>query len=63
MIKIRDIESAISDLPPRKLASFRAWFEKFDPAYHLGREILKAEKQIKRGKVTPWSQIKRKHGL
>lgn len=34
-----------------------------DPAYRLGREILEAEKQIKRGKVVPWSEIKRRHRL
>ena len=34
-----------------------------DPAYRLGREILEAEEQIKRGETVPWSEIKRKHGL
>ena len=63
MIKIREIEKAISELPPPKLASFRRWFEKFDPAYRLGREILEAERQIKNNEVAPWSAIKRKHNL
>ena len=63
MIKIRDIEKNISDLPPRKLAAFRRWFEKFDPAYRLGREILEAEQQIKHKEVTPWSEMKRKYNL
>ena len=34
-----------------------------DPAYRLGQEILEAERQIKRGAVTPWSTVKRQHGL
>lgn len=34
-----------------------------DPAYRLGKEILEAEEQIKRGKVVPWSEIKRRHRL
>jgi major membrane immunogen (membrane-anchored lipoprotein) len=32
MIKIRDLEKNISDLPPKKLAEFRRWYEKFDAA-------------------------------
>lgn len=59
MIKIRELEKAVSSLPPQKFARFRAWVEKLD----LGREIIKAEKQIKGGQVTPWAEIKRKHGL
>ena len=27
---IRDLESAISKLPPKKLAAFRSWFYKFE---------------------------------
>ena len=34
-----------------------------DAAYQLGREILEAEEQIKRGQVVPWSEVKRRHGL
>ena len=30
MSNIRDLEKAITDLPPNDLANFRAWFEKFD---------------------------------
>ncbi len=30
MIKIRDLEKAVSNLPPNDLAEFRAWFHKFD---------------------------------
>ena len=44
-------------LKPKKLIDAN------DSAYRLGKEILKAEEQIKRGKVTPWSEVKRKHGL
>ena len=34
-----------------------------DPAYRLGKEILEAEEQIKRGKTIPWSEVKRRHRL
>ena len=32
-----------------------------DEAYHLGKEMLEAERQIKRGDVVAWSDIKRRH--
>jgi len=44
-------------LKPKKL------IDADDPAYRLGQEILDAERQIKRGEVTPWSEVKRRHGL
>ena len=34
-----------------------------DPAYKLGREILEAEGQIKRGETVSWADIKHKHHL
>ncbi|OGX38985.1 MAG: hypothetical protein A3C53_03690 [Omnitrophica WOR_2 bacterium RIFCSPHIGHO2_02_FULL_68_15] len=34
-----------------------------DAAYRLGREILEAETQIQKGRVVPWSEVKRRHGL
>ena len=34
-----------------------------DPAYRLGKEILEAEEQIKRGETVSWSEIKRHHRL
>ncbi|MBI1953826.1 MAG: AbrB/MazE/SpoVT family DNA-binding domain-containing protein [Candidatus Omnitrophica bacterium] len=34
-----------------------------DPAYLLGKEILEAERQIKRGEVVSWSEVKQRHGL
>jgi len=34
-----------------------------DPAYRLGKEILEAERQIKRGQVVPWDEVKRQHSL
>lgn len=34
-----------------------------DHAYQLGKEILQAEEQIKRGEVVPWNEIKRQHKL
>ncbi len=44
-------------LKPKKL------IDADDPAYRLGQEILKAEEQVKRGEVVPWSEVKRQHGL
>ena len=44
-------------LKPKKL------IDADDPAYRLGREILEAEGQIKRGETVAWSEVKRKHGL
>jgi hypothetical protein len=32
MTKLREIEQAISSLPPKDLAQFRTWFEDFDAA-------------------------------
>lgn len=32
MIKVRDIEKAVTSLPPKDLAQFRVWFQKFDAA-------------------------------
>ena len=32
MTTIQEIETAVSNLPPKKLAEFRAWFEEFDAA-------------------------------
>ena len=34
-----------------------------DPAYQLGREILEAERQVRRGNVASWSEVKRRHHL
>lgn len=36
---------------------------RIDAVYRMGREILKAERQIKRGQVILWSQVKRRHRL
>jgi AbrB family looped-hinge helix DNA binding protein len=44
-------------LKPKKL------IDADDPAYRLGREILEAEQQIKRGEVVSWGEVKRRHGL
>ena len=44
-------------LKPKKL------IDADDPAYRLGQEILEAERQIKRGEVVPWDQVKRQHGV
>ncbi len=62
MIKIRDIEKNISQLPPKKLAEFRRWYEKFDAAQwdkqfeqdagsgRLDATANKALKDFKRGR-------------
>ena len=44
-------------LKPKKL------IDADDAAYRLGKEILEAERQINRGEVVPWSEIKRRHRL
>ena len=44
-------------LKPKKL------IDADDAAYRLGREILEAERQIRRGETVPWSEVKRRHGL
>lgn len=44
-------------LKPKKL------IDADDRAYQLGQKILEAEKQIKRGEVTPWTEIKKRHKL
>jgi len=44
-------------LKPKKL------IDADDPAYRLGQEILEAERQITRGDVVPWTEVKRRHGL
>ena len=44
-------------LKPKKL------IDADDAAYRLGRQILEAEGQIKKGEVVPWSEVKRQHGL
>ena len=48
MIKIMDIEKAISNLPHNQLAQFRSWFEKFDNE-KWDREL---EEDVKAGKFT-----------
>ena len=44
-------------LKPRKITSTDT------PVSRLGREILAAERQIKRGHVVPWHEVKRRHNL
>jgi len=60
--KIRDIENDISQLPPKKLAEFPHWYEKFDAAQRdkqfeddagsgrLDVAATKALKDFKRGR-------------
>lgn len=44
-------------LKPKKL------IDADDTAYRLGKEILEAEQQIKRGETVPWTEVKRRHHL
>jgi hypothetical protein len=47
MTKLEDIEKAVEQLPPEKLAEFRAWFEQFDsPEFDS-----KIERDIHAGKL------------
>ena len=62
MIKIRDIEVAVSSLPEQDLSKFRTWFHKFDAvkwdrqfendvwAGKLDRFAQKAMSDLKNGK-------------
>jgi AbrB family looped-hinge helix DNA binding protein len=34
-----------------------------DPAYQLAQQIVESERQIAKGNVVPWSEIKRRHKL
>jgi hypothetical protein len=31
-MRVEELEKAVADLPPEKLAKFRAWYEQFDAA-------------------------------
>lgn len=44
-------------LKPKKL------IDADDAAYRLGKEILEAEGQIRRGETVPWVEVKRRHHL
>ncbi len=44
-------------LKPKKL------IDADDAAYRLGKEILQAEQQIKKGQVVSWTDVKRRHRL
>ena len=55
---------AITILPGSKLVlKPKRLIDADDPAYQLGKEILEAEAQIKRGATVPWTEIKRRHRL
>jgi hypothetical protein len=47
MTKLEDIERAVEQLPPEKLAEFRTWFEEFDAAIFDS----KIEHDIRSGKL------------
>ena len=46
MVTIKEIEEAVSNLPPEKLAQFRVWFEEFDAKLWDSQ----FEKDVKAGK-------------
>jgi hypothetical protein len=47
MTSLEDIEKAVEELPPDKLAKFRTWFEEFDAAFF----DAKIERDLKQGKL------------
>ena len=47
MKTVEEIEKAVEELPPDKLAKFRAWFESFDAALF----DRKLEQDVKNGKL------------
>jgi hypothetical protein len=47
VMSVEELEKAVAELPPDKLARFRAWFEAFE-ADHWDRQI---ETDIKSGKL------------
>ena len=47
MTKLEEIERAVEELPPEKLAEFRTWFEQFDAAVFDS----KIERDIHAGKL------------
>ena len=47
MTTVKEIEKAISELPPKKLSILRSWFEKFDAAV-WDKQI---ERDVKAGKL------------
>jgi hypothetical protein len=49
MNKLEEIERAVEQLPPEKLAEFRTWFEQFDAALF----DAKIEQDIQTGKLDP----------
>lgn len=49
-MSVEELTKAVADLPPDKLAKFRAWFEQFE-ADHWDRQI---ENDIKAGK---WDKL------
>ncbi len=56
MIKIRELEKAVSVLPPKELGRFRNWFVKFDSGYLKQfkaaiEKIRRGEKELRDGKT------------
>jgi len=65
MVTVKELEKAVTDLPPDKLAEFRVWFESFDATQwdnqfeedvksgKLDRVAEKAIKDYGKGKAKP----------
>lgn len=70
MSTVKELEKAITGLPPEQLAEFRAWFESFDAARwdrqieedvksgKLDRVAEKAVGEYRKGKAKPICQIR-----
>ena len=51
-MSVEELEKAVADLPPEKLAKFRAWFEEFDAALFDAR----IEQDAKSGKLDKFAK-------
>jgi len=66
---LQSILDAARSLPPDELRQLVEHLlavtgnMELQPDDHLRREILEAERQIARGEVVPWPEVKRRHSL
>lgn len=66
---LQSILDAARSLPPDELRQLVEHLlavtgnMELQPDDHLRREILEAERQITRGEVVPWPEVKRRHSL
>ena len=51
-MSVEELEKAVAELPPEKLAKFRAWFEEFDAALF----DAKIERDAKSGKLDKFAE-------